>query len=72
MLSFQISNSADSITVYCDLKGLDEWINTLTTLRSSPDDGHVHMRAPSAGGDMLSEQNPWGEIAVQEVIVTII
>ncbi len=71
MLSFQITNKGESITVYCDLHGLDEWIKELTDLRASSGASHIHMRAPSAGGELLSDENPWGEAAIGEVIVSL-
>jgi hypothetical protein len=71
MLSFEIKNNGEAIMVYCDSNGLDELIDTLIRLKSSPDIGHLHMRAPSAGGEMLNDQNPWGEAAIGEVIVSL-
>lgn len=70
-LSFQVANDGDAITIYCDTNGLDELINTLVRLRSASDLGHIHMRAPSTGGGILSDQNPWGEEAIGEVIVSL-
>ena len=71
MLSFQITNVGDAITIYCDSNGLDELINSLIRLRSEPDLGHIHLRAPSSGCETLSDQNPWGEEAIGEVIVSL-
>jgi hypothetical protein len=28
------------------------------------------MLSPSAGGEMLSDQNPWGETAISEVVIS--
>jgi hypothetical protein len=35
------------------------------------DIGHVHLRAPSAGGKLLSDKTPWGKLAVGEVIISL-
>lgn len=70
MLSFQLNDAGRSVMVYCDSNGLNQLINTLTSLRESPDMGHIHMRSPSAGGEMLNDQNPWGETAVSEVVIS--
>lgn len=70
MLSFQLIDAGKSIMVYCDSSGLDQLIDTLTNLRESPDIGHIHMQAPSAGGKLLNDQNPWGEPAISEVVIS--
>ena len=70
MLSFQLIDAGRSIMVYCDSSGLNQLIGTLTNLRESPDIGHVHMRSPSAGGEMLNDQNPWGKSAISEVVIS--
>ncbi len=72
MLSFEVKNEGEAIMVYCDSNGLDELINTLICLRSSPDiSRHIHLRAPSAGGEILDDENPWGEAAIGEVIISL-
>lgn len=71
MLSFQVTKTGDTVTIYCDSNGLDELINTLIRLKSDPDLGHIHLRAPSSGGETLNDQNPWGEEAIGEVIVSL-
>ncbi len=53
-----------SIMIYYDSIGLDEWINALTSLKASPDIGHVHKRSPLAGGETLNDQNLAGETAI--------
>lgn len=50
--------------IYYDSIGLDEWINALTSLKASPDIGHVHKRSPLAGGETLNDQNLAGETAI--------
>ena len=71
MLSFEIKNEREAIMIYCDSNGLDELIDTLIRLRSSTESGHIHMRAPSAGGKMLNDKNLWGDDAIGEVIVSL-
>ncbi len=72
MLSFEVKNVNEAIMIYCDEKGLDDLINTLIDLRSSPDDGHIHMLSPTTGGEMLDDQNPWGDLTIGEVIVSLV
>ena len=69
MLSFQIINSGRGIQIYCDEEGMATFISSLEKLRSAAA-GHVHLRTPSNGGGELSEQTPWGQGTVGEVIVT--
>jgi len=47
MLSFQVANDGDAITIYCDTNGLDELINTLVRLRSASDLGHLRQEGES-------------------------
>lgn len=69
MLSFQIVPHGKSqvIQIYCDDAGLAVLAAALERLRES---GHLHLRAPGAGGQELSETTPFGEAAVDEVIIT--
>ncbi len=69
MLSFEVKNVNEAVMIYCDEKGLDDLINTLISFRSS-EIGHIHIRGPSAGGEMLDDQNPWESEAIGEVIVS--
>jgi hypothetical protein len=70
MLSFEIvqSGTTQAIQVDCDDAGL---ATLLDALKRVPRQGHVHLRAPSAGGNELSETTPWGKPAICEVIITI-
>jgi hypothetical protein len=67
MLSFQVIESGNAIQVHCDSAGMATLLETLASLLREPD--HIHLRGPSAGGNDLSEQSPYGEKAVWEVIV---
>lgn len=70
MLSFQVINAGRSIQVDCDHEGLTRLISALEQVQAG-EFGHVHLRAPSAGGDALSDKTPWGKDAVGEVIITV-
>jgi len=70
MLSFEIDKLKNVIQIYCDDGGLDSLISELKRLRTDENVGHIHLRAPSADGSILNDQNPWGADAVGEVIVT--
>ncbi len=69
MLSFQIIDSGKAIQVYCDDDGLDALISKLIDMKNK-NIGHVHLRSPSAGGDVLNDKNPFGDDAVAEVIIS--
>lgn len=69
MLSFQIVDSGKVIQVFCDDDGLDMLIAKLINMKNK-NLGHMHLRAPSAGGDILNDKTPWGDDAVAEVIVS--
>jgi hypothetical protein len=69
MLSFQIVDSGKAIQVFCDDGGLDMLISKLKNMKDK-NIGHIHLCAPSAGGDVLNDKTPWGDDAVAEVIVT--
>ena len=68
MLSFQITNSGRAIQINCDGDGLTTLVAALEKIRHTG--GHVHLLTPSCGGHELEEQTPWGEEAVDEVIIT--
>ena len=68
MISFQINRAGAEIDVDVDSEGIQVLIEALTSLRDSG--GHVHLRAPSAGGSELSGTTPWGDPAVGEVVIT--
>jgi hypothetical protein len=70
MLSFQVTNSGKSIQVDCDSEGLEILIAALEEFKTKGL-SHVHLRAPSAGGHVLSDKTPWGKEAVGEVIITL-
>ena len=67
MLSFQVTNGS-TVQIFCDDEGMATLIGALDKIR--PTGGHVHLCAPSCGGKELSDQTPWGDDAVAEVIVT--
>jgi hypothetical protein len=69
MLSFQVTDEGKAIQVDCDKEGLAALISELEKLQE--EGGHVHLRAPSAGGKLLSDKTPWGKIAAGEVIISI-
>jgi hypothetical protein len=69
MLSFQYVEKYNAVQVYCDEEGLQTLIAALDDVRSSG--GHLHLRAPSGGGHDLSDETPFGEKAVGELIITI-
>jgi hypothetical protein len=66
MLSFQITNAGRTIQIDCDDAGISTLIDILAKLRGS----HVHLLAPSCGGNDLSDKTPFGEEAIGEVIVS--
>jgi hypothetical protein len=68
MLSFQITNGNRTVQIDCDDAGISRLIEVLVKLRGSG--SHVHLLAPSCGGDDLSDNTPFGEHAIGEVIVT--
>lgn len=68
MLSVEIKENGKAIQIDCDDAGIDVLIDRLSKLRGSG--GHTHLCAPSAGGDILSEQTPWGSPAVFELIIS--
>ena len=68
MLSFQVIDSGQAIQIACDQQGLATLIGALEKLRSTAD--HIHLRTPSNGAHELSEQTPWGDEAIGEVIIT--
>lgn len=66
-LSFTIGRDGKSVQLYCDGNGLDALISKLQEARTT---GHLHLRSPGCGGNLLSDRDPWGNAAVGEVIVT--
>lgn len=68
MLSFHIVE--ELIQIDCDQQGLQTLISTLLDLQKK-EAGHVHLRAPNAGGTVLSNATPWGDKAVDEVVVSL-
>jgi len=71
MLSFEIKDSGKSIQVDCDSVGLEALIGILTKYREAGGKGHLHLCAPSAGGNLLSDKTPWGKDAVGELIISM-
>jgi len=70
MLSFEVINSGKTIQVDCDSEGLEILIAALEEFKTK-DLSHVHLRAPSVGGHVLSDKTPWGKEAVGEVIISL-
>jgi hypothetical protein len=68
MLSFLVTNSGQGIQIDCDQQGLAALIGALEKLRNTAD--HIHLRTPANGGRELSDQTPWGEKAVGEVVIS--
>jgi hypothetical protein len=68
MLSFQVIESGNAIQVCCDSAGMATLLEKLARLLRNHAD-HVHLRGPSAGGNDLSEIDPFGEKTVSEVII---
>jgi len=67
MLSFEFDQQSNAIQILCDEAGLDILVGALERVRS---EGHLHLRAPSAGGRELSDVTPFGVKAISEVIIT--
>jgi hypothetical protein len=68
MLSFQVTNSGRAIQICSDDGGMTTLIGALEKIRLTA--GHVHLLTPSNGGHELSEQTPWGEATIGEVVIT--
>jgi hypothetical protein len=67
-LSFTLTDQGKAIQINCDNDGLDALIAALQEARAA---GHLHLRSPGNGGRLLDEQDPWGNPAIGEVIVTL-
>jgi hypothetical protein len=71
MISFQLVRGGSAIQILCDDQGIDVLVDTLKSLRGSG--SHVHLWAPSIISDSsaeLSDETPFGEKAVPEVIIS--
>ena len=70
MVTFEVVQNANTptIQVCCDDLGLEELISALHRLKQQ---GHVHLRSPSAGGKILSDKTSHGKEAISEVIITL-
>jgi hypothetical protein len=68
MLSLRIVDSG-TIEIDCDRQGMATLMGTLAKLVGEGA-SHVHLRGPSMNGKDLSEQSPYGDPAVQEVIIS--
>jgi|KBSSwiStaDraftv2_1062776.scaffolds.fasta_scaffold546401_2 glutamine synthetase len=70
MLSFQVIREGRTIQICCDDQGVDALMAVLKKLRGSG--SHVHLSAQSTGGEnaILSDQDPFGEKTIVEVIIT--
>ena len=69
MLSFQVSNACKVIQIDCDCEGLEKLLALLQKLKNEKS-GHIHLSTPSGGG-FLNEKTPWGENAVNEVVISL-
>ncbi len=69
MLCFHVTENK-SIQIDLDHEGVQKLISVLEEFNSNRT-GHIHLRAPSAGGSALSDTTPWGAHAVGEVIITL-
>ena len=67
MLSFELSDSGKSITVYFDEKGAKIFNEALELAKKN---GHFHLLSPSCGGNELNEVNPFGKESIGEVILS--
>jgi hypothetical protein len=69
MLSFEIRETANenAIQIHYDEAGLRLLINAIN---KTQEQGHVHLRSPSAGGKDLRDLTIHGKKAVGEVIIT--
>jgi hypothetical protein len=68
MLSFQIIRQYGAVQISCDDDGIDKLVAALRALRGSG--SHVHLYAPSMGGNVLDDRGPFDEASVPEVIIT--
>jgi hypothetical protein len=68
MLSFEIVQlpKNQAIQIYCDDEGLATLKHALERVAQL---GHLHLRS-IPGGKELSEHTPFGDTAIQEVIIT--
>jgi hypothetical protein len=67
MLSFEIIESGKSIQIYADSDGLLLLRKALERVTSA---GHLHLRSSANGGKELNDENPWGQAAIGEVIIS--
>ena len=69
MLSFQIIESGKAIQIDRDAEGISLLLGALARLVGEQA-SHCHLRTPSCGGSELTETTPWGEPALNEVIIS--
>jgi hypothetical protein len=67
MLSFDVIESGKTIQICADDEGLSVLRRALDGVTGS---GHLHLRTFANGGNELNETNPWGQVAIGEVIIT--
>jgi hypothetical protein len=65
-LSFTIEREGRTIQVNANIAGIDKLIDALQNLKVQ---GHLHLWDSSTGG-ILSDKDPWGNIAVTDVSMT--
>jgi hypothetical protein len=66
MLSITIKDP-ETVHVDCD----DDGLRSLEALGRAREHGHVHIKSPSTGGNVLSDRSPWGGETVAEVVITL-
>jgi hypothetical protein len=70
MLSFQVVREGRTIQICCDDQGVDALIAVLKKLRGSGSHVHLSAQSTATGNATLSDQDPFGEKAITEVIIT--
>lgn len=66
MLSFEVNGN--KIEIQCDSVGMGTLLSALSGLVMERG-GHIHLWAPSVGGQDLSDKTPFGAPAVGEVVI---
>jgi hypothetical protein len=69
MLSFEIVESGKAIQVYADNNGLLLLKKALERVTSA---GHLHLLGSANGGNELDDANPYGQVVIGEVIISVI
>jgi len=69
MLSFEVIESGKTIQICADDEGLSLLRKALERVTGP---GHLHLRTVANGGKELNDTNPWGQVAIGEVIITAV